>query len=183
MVFAPPAVWRAGRFLLAPFCAGFALSYVFRNVNGAISQDLIHDMGMDAATLGLITGSYFLAFTLSQLPVGIALDRFGPRRVHSALLLVAGAGALYFSIAQDASGLIIGRLLIGIGTAGCLMSGLKAASLWFPRDALPGITGAIIMCGGFGTMTATTPLVIFVIPPVGGPPSSCSRERRSRWPC
>ena len=70
-----------------PFAFGFYLSYLYRSVNAIIAPDLIRDIGVDAASLGLLSSAYFIAFAAFQIPLGIILDRFGPRKVESFLLL------------------------------------------------------------------------------------------------
>lgn len=82
----PRAPWAR---LLLPFAAGYYLSYLLRTVNAVISPDLTRELGLSAADLGLLTGAYFFGFAAAQIPVGIALDRYGPRRVESALLVLA----------------------------------------------------------------------------------------------
>jgi MFS family permease len=90
--FRSPALSIAFRVFL-PFALGYFLSYVFRVVNAVIAPDLVADLGLDAGALGLLTSTYFLTFAAFQLPLGILLDRFGPRRTEALLLLVAAAGA------------------------------------------------------------------------------------------
>lgn len=141
-----------------PFAAGYLLSYVIRVVNAVIAPDLIRDLGLTAADLGLLTSAAFFAFAVSQLPVGLMLDRFGPRKTESALLLVAALGAVLFSTATSAEGLILGRALMGLGTAACLMAAFKASSFWFPADRLPLINGFQMAAGGLGAMTGTVPV-------------------------
>ena len=66
--------------VFCPFAAGYYLSYFYRYVNAVIAQDLARDFGLSPGDLGLLTSAYFLAFALFQLPLGVLLDRFGPRR-------------------------------------------------------------------------------------------------------
>src|SRR3954470_2690006 len=80
--------------VFCPFAAGYFLSFFFRNVNAVISRDLAREFALSPSELGLLTSFYLLAFAAIQLPLGVALDRFGPRRVVAALLCVAAAGAL-----------------------------------------------------------------------------------------
>lgn len=141
-----------------PFAAGYFLSYLYRSVNAVIGPDLIAALGLDAAALGLLTSAYFLAFASSQLPLGLLLDRFGPRRIESGLLLFAAAGALVFGLADGLSGLVVGRALIGFGVSACLMAAFKANVLFFPRDKLPLINGLVLASGGLGALTATAPV-------------------------
>jgi len=144
--------------LFAPFAFGYFLSYLFRTVNAVIAPNLAVDLGLDPADLGLLTSAYFLAFAAFQLPLGILLDRFGPRRVEAGLLLFAATGALLFSRAESLTGLIAGRALIGLGVSACLMAAFKAFSLWFPPERLPLANGVQMVSGGLGALFATVPV-------------------------
>ena len=141
-----------------PFGAGYFLSYLYRSINAVIGPPLALEFGLGAGDLGFLTSVYFLGFGLFQLPLGILLDRYGPRRVQFALLLVAAAGAILFSAAQSFTLLAAGRSLIGVGFAGGLMASFKAITLWFPRRRWPLVNGLIMGFGGLGTMAATTPV-------------------------
>lgn len=141
-----------------PFAFGYFLSYLYRTVNAVIAPNLTRDIGLDPSDLGLLTSVYLLAFGAFQLPLGILLDRFGPRRVEAALLLVAAAGAFTFSQATTLGGLIAGRALIGLGVSACLMAAFKAFAIWFPPERLPLANGIQMISGGFGALAATTPV-------------------------
>lgn len=141
-----------------PFATGFFLSYVFRAVNSVIARDLVAELGLDPAQLGLLTSVYFLAFIVTQVPLGIALDRWGGRRVESALLLVAAVGAVVFSRAVTLTELVIGRALIGLGVSACLMAPFKAYAHWVPRRRLSLVNGLQLAAGGLGAMTASYPV-------------------------
>ncbi|HEY1246416.1 MAG TPA: MFS transporter, partial [Hyphomicrobiaceae bacterium] len=125
---------RAVLLVLLPFAAGYYLSYLFRSINALIAGDLVAELGLTAADLGLLTSVYFLLFAAVQLPCGVLLDRYGPRLIDSALLLVAAAGSLLFALADGVATLLVGRALIGLGVAVGLMAGLKAIVLWFPPE-------------------------------------------------
>lgn len=144
--------------VVLPFAGGYFLSYLFRSVNAVISGRLLAELGLDASDLGLLTAAYFLAFAFAQLPLGLLLDRFGPRRVQAALLLCAATGGVIFAFGQSLSVLMIGRALIGFGCAGGLMASLKALSLWFPPRRWPLVNGCFLMVGGLGAATATAPV-------------------------
>lgn len=147
---------RAVRALL-PLAAGYFLSYLFRNVNGVIAPDIMRDLGIGADSLGLLTSVYFLTFAAAQLPVGVMLDRYGPRRVQTLLLICAAAGSALCATGTGFVGLLAGRALIGLGTAGGLVAGLKTSVDWFSRDKLARVNGLFIMCGGLGALAATWP--------------------------
>jgi MFS family permease len=124
-----------------PFAAGYFLSYLFRTLNGPLAGQLTHDLGLNASGLGLLTSVYFLTFAGAQLPLGAALDRFGPRRTQIALLWLAAAGAALFAIAPNVPLLILARALIGLGVSGALMAGLKAIVIWMPKKNRPVLNG------------------------------------------
>lgn len=144
--------------VFCPFAAGYYLSYFYRYVNAVIAKDLVADFGIAPGDLGLLTSAYFLSFAAAQLPLGVALDRFGPRRCTAALFCVAGVGALVFGLAKDLAMLSIGRALIGLGVSAGLMGSIKAFTLWFPREKLTALSGWMIGIGSIGTLSATAPM-------------------------
>ncbi len=144
--------------LVPAYAAGYFLSYGLRSVNAVIAPELMQEFSISAAGLGLLTSAYFLAFGLFQLPLGLLLDRFGPRRVEAALLLVAAAGCALFSVGISLQALAIGRALIGLGVSACLMASFKAFSQWFPSERLPSLTATIMVAGGLGALTASVPV-------------------------
>ncbi|WP_260293116.1 MFS transporter [Sedimenticola hydrogenitrophicus] len=155
-----PSLTRRHLFLsiLFPFALGYYLSYLARVVNAVLAPDLVAELSLGADTLGLLTASYFFTFAAAQLPLGILLDRYSPRRIESLLLLVAAAGALLFALGDSAWDLIIGRGLIGLGVSACLMAAFKTFTLWFKPEKLPLLNGIILASGGVGAITATAPV-------------------------
>ena len=144
--------------VFCPFAAGYYLSYFYRYVNAVIAKDLVADFALAPSDLGLLTSAYFLSFAAAQLPLGVALDRFGPRRCTAALFCVAGVGALVFGLARDLTMLTAGRALIGLGVSAGLMGSIKAFTLWFPRERLIALSGWMIGIGSVGTLSATAPV-------------------------
>ena len=150
--------------VFAPFAAGFFLSYLFRNVNAVIAHDLAAEFSLTSADIGLLTSMYLLSFTAMQVPVGVFLDRYGPRRVVASLLGIAGLGALGFALAGSFGELALGRALIGLGVSACLMGSIKAFTLWFPLARLATLNGWMIAFGGLGGLAATSPLEALLAP-------------------
>ena len=141
-----------------PFAAGYFLSFLYRVVNAVLAPELLADLGLGPSSLGLLTATYFIAFASFQLPLGVLLDRFGPRRVESLLLLVAALGAFTFARADSLVQLIIGRALIGFGVSACLMAAFKAYTQWFSRERWPLVNGLQMGAGGLGALAGTTPV-------------------------
>ena len=146
--------------VLLPFVGGYYLSYLYRSINALISEALVSEFGLSPGNLGFLTATYFLAFGVIQLPLGVWLDRFGPRRVQAVLLSIAAVGAALFASADGFLALSVGRGLIGLGVAGALMAGLKAIVLWFPPERIALANGWFIMLGALGAVTATAPAEI-----------------------
>jgi len=144
--------------VFTPFAAGYFLSYLYRVVNAVLAPNLVHDLSIGPSSLGLLTSTYFIAFASFQLPLGVLLDRFGPRKTEAFLLLFAGLGAFVFAKAETLAGLVIGRALIGFGVSACLMAAFKAYVLWFPRERWPLVNGFQMAAGGLGALAATTPV-------------------------
>jgi MFS family permease len=151
----PLHLWRR---LVPAYAAGYFLSYGLRSVNAVIAPELMHELHITAAGLGLLTSAYFLAFGLFQLPLGLLLDRFGPRRVEAALLLVAATGCVMFGVGSSLATLALARALIGLGVSSCLMASFKAFSQWFAVDRLPSLTATIMVAGGLGALSASVPV-------------------------
>ena len=78
--------------VLVPFGLGYYLSYLYRTVNIVIAKPLATDLSLSAADLGFLTSVYFIVFAAFQTPLGVLLDRYGPRRIQAALLIFAAAG-------------------------------------------------------------------------------------------
>jgi MFS family permease len=142
------------------FTAAYFLSYFYRSANAIIAPDLSLEIGLTAADLGLITSLFFASFALVQLPLGAALDAWGPRWVVAGLMLSAVAGSLVFASAHSLVGLAVGRALIGIGMSGILMGALKAFSAWFPPQRYATVSSLLIGIGSTGALFASTPLAL-----------------------
>jgi predicted MFS family arabinose efflux permease len=144
--------------LYSAFAAGYFLSYLFRTVNAVISPELTRELDLAPASLGFLTSAYFLAFGIMQLPLGMLLDRYGPRRIEPVLLAIAATGALLFASSDGLAGLTLGRAIIGAGVAACLMAPLKGLAAWYPHDRHAALSSWVMVAGGLGALVATAPL-------------------------
>ena len=144
--------------VFVPFALGYLLSYLLRVVNAVIAPALIDDLGLSASDLGLLTSANLFAFAAFQLPLGVLLDRYGPRKTEAVLLLIAAAGTATFALAGSLALLVMGRALIGLGTSACLMAAFTAYALWLPKDRLPAVNGYQMVAGGIGALIGTTPV-------------------------
>jgi predicted MFS family arabinose efflux permease len=141
-----------------PFAFGHYLSLLLRNMNSVLAPNLVTSLGLDSAQLGLLTSAFFLSYALVQLPVGIALDRYGPRKVQLVLMAVAAIGCFLFARGQSFAELVAARALVGLGLGGCFMSAVKVISSWIAAAKVPSVHGYLIAVGGLGSATATLPV-------------------------
>jgi predicted MFS family arabinose efflux permease len=149
--------WQHLLRIFIPFALGYFLSYLYRVVNSIIASDLSTDLDLSATELGFLTSVYLIAFAAVQLPLGVLLDKYGPRRVESFLLLFTALGAAIFATATSFNMLVIGRALIGLGVSACLMAAFKSFVQWFPADRLPLANGLHMTAGGLGVLCASSP--------------------------
>jgi MFS family permease len=145
-------------YVFLPFALGHFLSSLLRNVNAVLAPSLVGSLALTSGQLGLLTSAFFFSFALVQLPVGIALDRYGPRQVQLALLVVAALGVLMFAHGEDFTQLLMARAVMGFGLGGCFMSAVKAISTWITPKRLPSVHGYLIAIGGLGAASATMPV-------------------------
>ena len=143
--------------LFLPFAVAYFASVLLRNVNAVAAPELVRDFSLNPADLGFLTSLYFIAFTLAQLPLGSLLDRFDSARVNATALIAAAAGTALFSVAQNTFTLGVGRALIGLGVSICLMSSLRAFSIWLPSAQQPITNGFMFAVGTLGAIAATAP--------------------------
>jgi MFS family permease len=145
-------------YVFLPFALGHYLSSLLRNVNAVLAPHLVDALALTPGQLGLLTSAFFFAFALVQLPVGIALDRYGPRKVQLVLLTLAAVGTLLFATGHSFGQLVLARAVIGCGLGGCFMSAVKAISTWISPKRLPSVQGYLIAVGGLGAASATMPV-------------------------
>ncbi len=149
---------------------GFAVAYFFaallRAVTATLAPVFSAELGLAAGDLGLLGGAYFFGFALMQLPLGHALDRHGPRRVQTALMVLAVAGCLAFALAGSLAVMLVSRMLIGMGVAACLMAPLTCYRLRFAPAAQLRANSWMLMTGSMGMVASTLP-VQWALPVIG----------------
>ena len=152
---ASPAL--AVRIFLA-FAFAYFFSALLRAVTATLAPSFSTELGLAAADLGLLAGAYFLGFSALQLPLGHGLDRFGPKRVLLALMSLAVLGCGAFAMAQSLPGLILARVLIGMGLAACLMAPLTCFRLRYSQAAQFRSNSWMLMTGSLGMVASTLPV-------------------------
>ena len=147
----------------------YFLSALIRAITATLAPTLVQELSLNAADLGLLAGAYFLGFSLTQLPLGAWLDRMGPKRVESTFLLAALAGCVAFSMATSFAGLMLARVLCGVGLSACLMAPLTGYRRWYAPATLMRANSWMLMLGALGTVASTLP-VQWLLPMTGWRP-------------
>ncbi|NDC08941.1 MAG: MFS transporter [Oxalobacteraceae bacterium] len=157
---------RAATRVILVFGLAYFLSYAMRAINAVIAPALSADLHLSNADLGLLSAAYFMGFGLMQLPIGVWLDRHGPRRTESALLLFGALGAAIFAASDTLLGVWVGRALIGVGVSACLMAAFKAFRVWYPPERQSQLGSYMLVIGTAGALSATVPVAL-LLPVVG----------------
>ena len=148
------------------FAAAYSLSALVRAIIATLSPVLSQEFTLQSRDLGLLAGGYFLGFAATQLPLGTWLDKHGPKRVIVCFLAVAVLGCLMFSSASSFTGLLVGRVLIGMGVSACLMAPLSGFRRWLDTPSLMRANSWMLMSGSLGMLASTLP-VQWLLPLVG----------------
>ena len=135
----------------------------YRVSNAVIAPELVQAFHLNAESLGVLGGAFFYSFAIMQIPMGVLLDRIGPRYVMAIFGLVGALGAFVFAAANTFFLAFLGRILIGIGMASVLMGSFKIFVLRFSGDKFSTLSGTLISIGTLGAILATSPLAWFSI--------------------
>ena len=144
------------------FAFGYFLSCLLRAVTATLSPVLSSEFNLNAGDLGLLAGGYFLGFATMQIPLGYLLDNYGPKKIVSSFLFIAIIGTLSFAAAQNFSGLLVSRVLIGIGVSACLMGPLTGYRIWFKDKYQQRSNSWMLMVASLGFVFSTLPVQILL---------------------
>jgi predicted MFS family arabinose efflux permease len=155
---------------VAAMFAAFAFAYFFsallRAVTATLAPAFSAELGLSAGDLGLLAGAYFFGFAMMQLPLGRALDRWGPRRVLLLFLALAVLACVAFALARSFAALLAARAMIGVGVSACLMAPLTAYRLRFGAAVQLRANAWMLMSGSLGMLASTLP-VQWLLPSIG----------------
>jgi sugar phosphate permease len=150
--------WAIFTVMVVTYC----FSQFYRMSAAVIAVDLAREFGLDPNRLSLLGGAFFYAFASVQIPLGLALDRWGAKRMVLAGTLLGAFGSVLFGLGTGWVGLLVGRVLMGLGMAPVLMGSFKLFAEWFPAGAFGGLSGLILGIGTLGSLVAATPLAALV---------------------
>ena len=140
----------------------YIVSQFLRNSIGVIAPNLASELGLSASEIGLLASVFFFSFAAAQIPLGVALDRYGPRRCMLVCAAIAILGSLMFALAASPVWLIAARVLMGLGSSCYLMAPLALYAKRYPPDRFATLVGIQIGLGTLGTLLATAPFAFAV---------------------
>lgn len=141
-----------------PLAAANFMNQSARTVMAIVGPVLAVEFALSASELGILAACLFAAYAASQLPLGIALDKFGARRTQTALMSLTALGFFAFALAPGFAGLATARIMLGVGISAGLMAVIKAHADWFSRDRVANLTGLAMAIGALGSTLTTTPV-------------------------
>ncbi len=148
-------VWGVG-------ALSFAYAFLQRVSPSVMVEDLMRDFAVSGAVLGNLSAIYFYAYAILQIPVGVALDNWGPRRMLTAAAAIAATGSVILASADALSVAYLGRLLVGVGCAVGFVGTLKIATNWFPSNRFAFVAGMSMLAGMAGGVLGQAPMATLV---------------------
>jgi len=154
----PQTFLRTAFGILAAISAIYIVSHFLRVSNAVIAPDLMRELSLSSEQMGVLTGGFFVAVAVAQIPVGMMLDRLGTRITIPGLFVFTIAGSLLFAVATGMIGLTLSRVLMGLGSGGVLIGALVLCTRWFAPQHLSALANLMVAMGNLGNVLATTPL-------------------------
>jgi predicted MFS family arabinose efflux permease len=149
---------RTATLVFLSFAFAYFPSALVRGVVATLAPAFSAELQLTAGELGLLAGAYFLGFAAMQLPLGSALDRFGPKRVLLVFLAVAVVGCAAFALADSFAALTLARALIGVGVSACLMAPMTSFRRTFSPTTQMRANSWMLMTGSLGLIASTLPV-------------------------
>ncbi|WP_170149602.1 MFS transporter [Rhodoplanes roseus] len=144
--------------LVATLGAAYAVSQFLRNGIAVLAPTLTVEIGLTAADVALISSVFFFVFVAAQIPLGVAIDRYGPKRIMLVCAVLVVGSTLQFAAATDAAEMLAARALMGIGTSCYLMAPLAFYARSFAPERFAALAGLQLGVGTLGSLLATAPL-------------------------
>lgn len=144
-------IWMVG-------CVFYAYQYILRVMPNILLTDLMEHFEIGAAAFGQFSGVYYIGYSLLHLPIGILIDRYGPRKVLPVCILLTVAGLMPLLFAKNWIYPIIGRLLIGIGSSAAVLGVFKIIRMTFAKERFARMLGISVAIGLVGAIYGGGPL-------------------------
>src|SRR3989339_241239 len=136
----------------------YAYQYILRVIPSIMLEDIIEQFGMNSSTFGQFSGVYYIGYSLMHLPIGIMLDRFGPRKVMTGCMILTVIGLMPLLFNSHFIYPIIGRLFIGIGSSAAILGVFKIIRITFHQQYFSRLLSLSVAIGVFGAIYGGGPV-------------------------
>lgn len=143
---------------LSALSFAYVMSLFYRAVISVIAPELSTDLNLDESDLGALSSLFFIGFAGAQIPIGMALDRLGPRVTVPLFMVFAISGASLFALAQGFWMALAGMGMIGVGCAPIFTGSMVVVARKYPPERFAYITALLLTVGGIGDLLSTAPL-------------------------
>ena len=145
-------------YILSLLCLTYIFSQFFRNSTGVIGPELMTEFSLRPDGLGVLSSLFFLGVAAAQIPIGVMLDRIGPRHTLFPLMFLTVGATVCFAYSTDPLLLSVSRFAMGVGCAAAYIGATIVCARWFSGDRFAAACGIVLATGNFGAILATSPL-------------------------
>lgn len=147
-------------FLLA--ATFYLYEFVLQVAPSVMAESMMKTFQVSAAGFGVVSAFYFYAYAPMQLPAGLLFDRYGPRKLMTAALILCAIGSFFFASTNSLFTAGLGRFLIGIASAFSFIGVLVLVSRWFPPQQFALLAGIAQLMSSVGAMFGEVPLAALI---------------------
>jgi len=153
---------RARFGILALIASGTLINYLDRTILGIAAPALTHDLGIDAAVMGIVFSAFSWSYAASQVPGGVFLDRVGTRLTYALSVGFWSLFTLLHAVATGLAGLLGLRLALGIAESPCFPANSRVVATWFPRSERAFATG-VYTVGEYIGLAFLSPILFWLL--------------------
>ncbi len=136
----------------------YAYQYILRVMPNIMLDDIMQQFHIGAAGFGQFSGVYYIGYSLMHVPIGIMLDRFGPRKIMSGCILLTVIGLLPLIFAEHWVYPVIGRVFIGLGSSAAILGLFKIIRMTFSETRFPRMLSISVTIGLIGAIYGGGPV-------------------------
>jgi MFS family permease len=152
-----------GAFICTIAATFYCYEYLLRIIPGALQAQLRYAFGhINATAFGNLSAYYYYAYTPMQLPVGMLMDRFGPRKLLFLACFICSIGSFMFTYTSSIAVASMGRFLVGFGSAFAFVGVLSLASVWLPKRYFSFVAGLVTTLGMIGAIIGEVSITVAV---------------------
>lgn len=142
--------------------AFYLYEFILQVAPAVMAEPMMKTFGVSAGGFGMISAFYFYAYAPMQLPAGLLFDRYGPRKLMTAAIVLCALGSVFFALTNHIITAAIGRFMIGFGSAFSFIGALVLLSRWFPPTYFAILAGIAQFMSSVGAIFGERPLALLI---------------------